>query len=64
MSVVLEAEGEQKKIMDNVTRLEVLKDGVRISTLFEAPREIVSARLQSIDFLNGTVTLVHDKGGE
>jgi len=57
-SVVLEQDGGPEHIMDNVTRLEVLTDGVRVSTLFEEPREIVAVRLKEIDFLSGTVTLV------
>ena len=57
-SVVLERDGEQEKIMDNVTSLEMLADGVRIGALFEEPMEINSVRLEKIDFMTGTVTLV------
>jgi predicted RNA-binding protein len=34
MNVVLEHDGEQEKIMDNVTHLEVTGEGVLVSTLF------------------------------
>lgn len=61
-SVVVDRQGEQEKIMENVTSLEMLADGVRIATLFEEPREIVSVRLERIDFMSGTVILVEKKG--
>lgn len=61
-SVVVDRQGEQEKIMENVTSLEMLADGVRIATLFEEPREIASVRLESIDFMSGTVILVEKKG--
>jgi len=61
-SVVIDRDGEQEKIMENVTSLEMLADGVRIATLFEEPREISSVRLEKIDFMSGTVMLVEEKG--
>jgi predicted RNA-binding protein len=56
MSVVLDHDGQQEKVMENVSLLEVVPEGVRISTLFEEPR-IVAGRVQRIDFTAGTVTL-------
>lgn len=56
MSVVLDHDGQQEKVMENVTLLEVVPEGVRISTLFEEPK-IVAGRVQRIDFMAGTVTL-------
>jgi len=61
-SVVLDRNGEQEKIMENITSLELLADGVRIAALFEEPREITSVRLARIDFMSGTVILVEKKG--
>ena len=61
-SVVIDRDGEQEKIMENVTTLEMLADGVRIATLFEEPKEINSVRLEKIDFMSGTVTLIQEKG--
>ena len=61
-SVVIDREGEQEKIMENVTSLDMLADGVRIATLFEEPKEISSVRLERIDFMSGTVILVEKKG--
>lgn len=57
MSVVLEKNGQQETIFENASLLEVTGDGVRVSALFEAPREIQNAQVARIDFMNGTVTL-------
>ena len=57
MNVVLAHDGEQEKIMENVTHLEVTADGVVVSTIFEEPKLVKSAWVKSIDFLGGTVTL-------
>ena len=61
-NVVIDRGGEQEMIMEHVTSLEMLADGVRIAALFEAPREINSVRLEKIDFMTGTVTLIEQKG--
>ena len=50
MNVVLEHDGQQEKVMDNVTSLEV-------TGFFEEPKLVEAARVKSIDFLGGTVTL-------
>ena len=57
MNVVLDRDGEEESIMRNVTLLEVTDDGVLVSTLFEEPKLVKSARVKNIDFLNGKVTL-------
>jgi len=57
MNVVLEQDGEQEKIMENVTHLEVTGEGVLVSTFFEDPKLVKSAWVKNIDFLSGTVTL-------
>ena len=57
MNVVLEHDGEQEKIMDNATHLEVTGEGVVVSTLFEEPKLVKSAWVKNIDFQGGTVTL-------
>jgi predicted RNA-binding protein len=58
MSVMLDQNGQQKKIMDNVTQLEVTPEGVTLSALFEEPKFLVATRIKKIDFLSGTLTLV------
>ena len=57
MNVVLEHDGEQEKIMGNVTHLEVTGEGVVVSTLFEEPKLVKSAWVKNIDFQGGTVIL-------
>lgn len=57
MNVVLDHDGEQEKIMDNATRLEVTDEGVVVSTLFEEPKLVKSARVRDIDFQTGLVIL-------
>lgn len=57
MSVVIEENGEQKVIMENVTRLESIDGNISVSTLFEEPKTIPSAFVKTIDFTEGTVLL-------
>jgi len=57
MNVVLEHDGEQEKIMDNVAHLEVTGEGILISALFEEPKLVKSARVKIIDVQGGTITL-------
>jgi len=57
MNVVLRNNAGQENIMENVTHLEVTGEGVLVSTFFEDPKLVKSARVKSIDFLGGTVTL-------
>ena len=60
MNVVLKNNGRQENIMENVTNLEVTNEGVLVSAFFEAPKLVKSARVKSIDFLGGTVTLYNE----
>jgi predicted RNA-binding protein len=57
MNVVLDQDGGQEKIMENVTHLEVTAEGVLVSAFFEEPKLVKSAWVKNIDFLGGTVTL-------
>lgn len=60
MSVFLEQNGLEESIMENVSKLEVKKDTVTVSTLFEEPKAIPDAKIQSIDFLAGKVILTKE----
>ncbi len=64
MNVVLEHDGQQEKVMDNVTGLEVTGDGIVVSTLFEEPKLVEAARVKSIDFAGGTVILQENHTSE
>lgn len=56
MKVLLERDGREELILENVTLLEQTGDGLRVSTLFEEPR-LVPGVLARIDFLAGRVVL-------
>ena len=57
ISVVVEREGEEELFLDNVTRLEVGRDAILLSTFFEEPKEISGVSISRIDFLGGKVFL-------
>lgn len=57
ISVVVEREDGQEIVQDNVTGLDVIADGVRLSTFFEEPQVVRNVRIARIDFLGGTVVL-------
>jgi len=57
MKVVLDQDGKQENIMENVTHLEVTGEGVLVSTFFEEPKLVKSAWVKNIDVLGGTITL-------
>lgn len=57
MTVVLDQDDGQEKIMENATHLEVTGEGVLVSTFFEEPKLVKSAWVKNIDFLGGMVTL-------
>jgi len=60
-TVYLARQGQaNERIMEDVTRLEVVEGGVRIATFFEEPR-VIPARVSHIDFLKHTVTLIADE---
>ena len=60
----LAGEGQQEEeIMRDVILLEPVANGVRLTTFFEEP-QTVRARIQRIDFLKHTVTLVPEAEGE
>jgi len=57
MSVVVEEEGIEEMIMENVTRLQVSGTTIEVSAFFEEPRKVEAVFVQSIDFLGGKVIL-------
>jgi len=57
ISAILVRNGEQEKIMDSVTELEVTPEGIRLITLFDEPKLLPGARITKIDFMGGTLTL-------
>ncbi len=57
MKVMLDKEGQQELVMEDVTKLEVVEDGIRVSTLFEEPKTVSGVAVKTIDFMSGTLTL-------
>ncbi len=57
ISVVVEQDGEQECIMENVTGLEVTGKGVVLTTFFENPLSVPDVEISRIDFLGGKVFL-------
>ena len=62
MSVVLNKDGKQEKIMDAIARLEVTTEGIVINALFEKPMTILGGKIKEIDFLDGVVVLTQPEG--
>ena len=60
MKVMLDKEGQQELVMEDVTKLEVTKDGIRVSTFFEEPKTVPGVTVKTIDFTSSTLTL-HSK---
>jgi predicted RNA-binding protein len=55
-------DGEEEVLMRDVILLEPAEGGLRLQAFFEEP-VMVDARVERIDFLKHTVTLVPSKGG-
>lgn len=55
--VVMEQDGVEELLMQNVTKLEVHEHSVSITSLFEGSREIPDSIVRNIDFLVGKVFL-------
>ena len=60
ISVVVEKSGEQENVMDNVTSLQVIDNGVVLTTFFEEPLTVSDVVVSRIDFLGGKVFLSPD----
>lgn len=58
MRVVMEKDGTEELLHENVTGIDVLENGIAVTTLFEGSTEIVGAVIRRMDFLSGKVFLV------
>jgi predicted RNA-binding protein len=56
-TVYLAQDGQEKELMRDVILLEPVEEGLRLQAFFEEP-VTVRARVERIDFLKHTVTLV------
>lgn len=51
-------EGDKEELFkENVTSMELLEKGIRMSTLFDGPAEYGELQIRSIDFSGGRVIL-------
>lgn len=57
MRVVMEKDGKEEVMLENVTGIEILEKGLAVTTLFEGSREIADAVVRRMDFLAGKVFL-------
>ena len=55
--VVMEKDEGRETLMENVTSLDIVSEGIILHTFFEEPLLVASAAIRHIDFLGGTVTL-------
>jgi predicted RNA-binding protein len=56
-SVVMEQDGSEELLLENVTDLEVIDGGLSIATLFEGQKEYPGVAIRRIDFNEGKVYL-------
>jgi predicted RNA-binding protein len=56
-NAVLEKDGGEELLLENVTKLEVAEDGLSITTLFEGTRSWPNTAIRAIDFAAGKVYL-------
>ena len=57
ISVVVERDGVEELVMEDVTNLVVDSDSLQISNLFEGPKSVEQVVIRSIDFMAGKVML-------
>ncbi len=62
-TVYLAQDGQEKELMRDLVLLEPVEEGLRLQAFFEEP-VTVQARVERIDFLKHTVTLVPVLAGE
>ena len=60
-SAMMEREGGYELLLENVTELEVMSDGLKMSTLFEGSTSLPGVAIRRIDFSAGKVYLYRPK---
>jgi len=56
-NVVMEHDGKEELLFENVTALEVVDSGLTVTTLFEGLQELPGVAIRRIDFDGGNVFL-------
>jgi len=60
-SAFVEKDGSEEMLLENVTSLEVLDNGLRIATLFEGAQDFPGLAIRKIDFSGGKLYLYRSK---
>ena len=58
MCVVVEKGEKTEKIIEEVVKVEILNNGIMVSTFFDDPKFIDNVMIKEIDCLGSTVTLL------
>ena len=58
MCVVIEKGEKTEKILEEVIKVEIMDNGIMVSTYFEEPKFLDNVRIKEIDCLGSTVTLL------
>lgn len=58
MSVYVKDGGKEELLKENVTKMEIVEAGIRLSTLFEGATDLNNMALQQIDFSAGRAILI------
>lgn len=61
MSVVVQKDGAEELLLEDVVNLQVEDESLTISTLFEGAQEFRDVTIRSIDFMAGKVFLQKNK---
>ena len=61
LKAVVERSGGVETLMESVIALEVIPNGVILTTYFEDPLTVSGVRIRRIDFLGGAVVLTEDQ---
>ncbi len=64
MSVVMEKDGAEEVVMENVTQLQVSGTTIEVNAFFEEPLRLEEVSIQSIDFLAGKLVVKKNSGSE
>lgn len=56
-SAFVDKDGSEEMLLENVTSLEVLPNGLRIATLFEGAQDFPGLAIRKIDFSGGKLHL-------
>ncbi len=58
MCVLVEKDNKTEKILEEVIKVEIMNNGIMVSSYFEEPKFIDNVRIKEIDCLGSTVTLL------